>query len=102
MAIYHEMDIVLRIGFAHAAWLDVHPTERTNGTSSFSLTESLEYAESGQLEELLRHRGVECLACGRDIFECTEVVAVEVFADEIAIDGWGGTERGNVVLLHLA
>ena len=53
MAVNHEMDVVLRVGFAHAAWLDFHPAEGAKRTGRLCLAESLVDAKAGQLEELV-------------------------------------------------
>ena len=94
-------NLVLCVGFAHAAGLWLHPRESAQRHGGLGLPEAFHEADARQLEELLVDGRIECLASRGAVAEGREVVAAEVFADEETIDCGRRTEARDVVLLHL-
>ena len=55
----HQVDVILRIGHAHAAWLRHHPWHRSERHRGLGLAESLHQAYARKLQELVIHCRIE-------------------------------------------
>ena len=97
-----DVDIVLWIWLAHAAWFRLDPWEGTERHRGLGLSESLVYLNASQLLEGLCHRWIHRLSRSGAIFEAAQVVLGEVLAYHETIDGRRGAERSDVILLYLA
>ena len=59
----HQVDVILRIGHAHAARLRRHPRHRSERHRRLGLAEALHQTYARELQEFVIHRRVECLSC---------------------------------------
>ena len=93
--------LILCVGFAHTAWFRLHPGEGSQGQSRLGLAETFHQTYARQLEELVVHSSIQCLASRRTVAKSRKIIVAEVLSNKETIDRRRCTEACYMVLLHL-